>query len=1157
MNDLSPVAIATARQGQATNPASSVWVSASAGSGKTRVLIERVLALMLTGTAPQRILCLTFTNAAAAEMANRVAETLSAWVTLSDGDLADELTRLLRRDIEEDDIKTARQLFARVLETPGGMKIQTIHAFCQSVLRRFPLEAGLAPHFDLMTDEDTAEMLYDARESVIAHADHGHDPVLAEALGVVVARVHETNFEALMKAITSARAKIARLIARHGSVDNAVLALRALLGIGADDTPESVVEAACGDDALVGDALIDAVKALSTGSKGDQDRAAAIAGWLERDKGVRTASFDAYASIYLTQTGTVRKTLATKKVAESAPGVLEALTDEAQRVQNVVNRMHAAHTAVETHALLTLGHAFLETYETHKRAHARLDFDDLIEHTRALLRRPGVSAWVLFKLDGGLDHLLIDEAQDTSPDQWDVVQALTEEFFAGEGRHEALAETERTVFAVGDRKQSIYSFQGADPEGFDRMRRYFEDRVTEADRHWGDIQLDVSFRSTDAVLRAVDAVFKEDPARTGVVLEDDTLTHLVAREGRAGCVELWPPVDPEETDDPAPWKPPVERLRGESPEARLAQVMANRIARMCAGEILESENRPIHPGDILILVRRRTGFVEDLVRALKNLDIGVAGVDRMVLIDQIAVMDLVALGRFLLLPQDDMTLATVLKSPLVGLSEDELFELAHDRGQRTLWTALSAHAGANSAFGSAHKMLEDLLDKTDFLGPFALYAHVLTGLDGRRKLLSRLGMDADDPIDEFLAQTLEYERRHAPSLEGFLHWLEHGALEVKRDLEQATRDAVRIMTVHGAKGLQAPIVFLPDTLQTPKQLDPVYWTESQAGAPLMIWPGSAGAQDETTRQIKEDMAAAQAREYRRLLYVAMTRAEDRLYVCGWNTNVRAPQDCWYNMIERALTPIAEDVIEPVLAEAGIGDGVAWRLCTDQTAPTDEKHAPEDEIPVIEAVPPFAYEAAPHNPTPPQPLAPSKPATDDPPVRSPLSDDGANRFQRGLLIHRLLQSLPDLPENARRAAADAYLARPSWNLSPEEAAAIADETLAVLESKEFVDLFGPGSQAEVPLTGLIGGQVLSGQVDRLAVTDTAVKVIDYKTNRPPPQDAANVAPAYVFQMAAYRAALRQIYPDRDIHCVLLWTDGPFAMTVPDAMMDTTWREAGRD
>ncbi len=1154
MNDLSPIEIATRLQGRAANPESSVWVSASAGSGKTRVLIERVLALMLTGTAPQRILCLTFTKAAAAEMANRIAEKLSGWVTAADADVIDDLKRLLHRDPGRDDIKVARQLFARVLETPGGMKIQTIHAFCQSVLRRFPLEAGLAPHFDLMTDEDAAEVLDSAREAVIAHANTGDDPALAAALSRVVARVHETMFEDLMKAITFDRAKITRLLDHHGGLAGTASAVRALLGVGQCDTPESITCDACASGTFDEMDLVRAALALSAGSKTDVERSVIVGAWLEANLAKRIDIFPHYLSAFLTKGGDIRKSHATKRVIEAHPGTDQILAAEASRLHGVLNHIRAAQTALDTEALLTLGGAFLKTYEAHKISHARLDYDDLIERTRTLLRRPGVAAWVLFKLDGGLDHLLIDEAQDTSPDQWDVVQALTDEFFAGVGRHEDVSGAERTVFAVGDRKQSIYSFQGADPEGFDRMSAYFKDRVEQATRTWEPIQLDVSFRSTLSVLRAVDAVFAAAGAREGVVRDYETLTHLIARDGHAGLVELWPPVDPEEADDPAPWKPPVERMRGDSPQTRLARLMAQRIKQMCGGELLESKNRPIHPGDILVLVRRRSGFVDDLVRALKDAGIQVAGVDRMVLIDQMAVMDLVTLGRFLLLPQDDMTLATVLRSPLIGLSEDQLFALAHGRGDVPLWTALSERAGEESDFGRAQGVLEDLLGKTDFLGPFALYAHVLTARGGRVKLLSRLGMEADDPIDEFLGQAIEYERRHTPSLEGFLHWLEHGSLEIKRDLEQATRDAVRIMTVHGAKGLQAPIVFLPDTLQMPKQGDTLFWAEDTAGAPVVIWPALSDDQDDVTRAVKDNLAAARAREYKRLLYVAMTRAEDRLYVCGWNTRNKAPQECWYNLVADALKPIADEIEEALFKD--IGGGTLWRATNAQTAVPDTEQKPEDETIAIDAFPDWLRVAVPPDPLPPQPLAPSKPAEAEPPVNSPLSTETSNRFRRGLLIHRLLQSLPDLPVEKRRAAATIYLSRPAWGLSDDAVTDIANETLAVLDAPEFAAVFGPGSKAEVPLTGLIGGQVLSGQVDRLAVTDEDVLIIDYKTNRPPPTDVAGIAPAYVFQMAAYRAALREIYPDRAVRCVLLWTDGPFVMTVPDEMMDKAWQESGR-
>ena len=992
-----------------------------------------------------------------------------------------------------------------------------------------------------------------AEDAVIARAHHGGDEQLAEAFSVIVERVHEYRFPELLAQVTAVRDKLERFLTTHGGVEDASEAVRTTLGVSASETPESVLNEACTVSTVDENELTAAAEALSAGSRTDQERGGVITEWLANNLDQRYETFDAYTLVYLTAAGTVRAKLATKAVIDSHPGVFETLTVEADRVLKVLEHRRAVEVATATHALLVLSNAFLDEYATRKAAFARLDYDDLIQQTRALLNMPGVAEWVLFKLDGGLDHILIDEAQDTSPDQWAVVQALTEEFFAGAGRHEDRTDDLRTVFAVGDRKQSIYSFQGAAPEGFDTMRSYFQERVTQAARKWTTVDLDVSFRSTPTVLRAVDAVFAGEGVKAGVVVDDDVLTHLAARQGQAGLVELWPPIDPDDAGEPVPWKPPVERVSGVSAQTRLARVIAKRIAKMCADERLESKNRVIAPGDIMVLVRRRTGFVDDLVRALKELKIPVAGVDRMVLIEQMAVMDLVAFGRFLLLPQDDLTLATVLKSPLIGLTEDELFELAHDRGERTVWSTLQDHAGADSVFGQAHDVLTDMLDQTDYRTPFALYAHLLTGYDGRRKLLGRLGMDADDPIDEFLAQALEYERLHTPSLEGFLHWLEHGRLEVKRDLEQASRNAVRVMTVHGAKGLQAPIVFLPDTLQTPGQSDPLLWSTDNNGRPLMLWAPRAADRDPMTAAVKGKADADRDREYRRLLYVAMTRAEDRLYICGWNTARTAPAQCWYNMINEALEPIAKPVAEPLLEGLSADENTVLRLAETQTANIEHRSPPEDEVPVIDTVPGFAETLAPREPAPPKPLAPSRPQLEDPPVVSPVMADGANRFQRGLLIHRLLQSLPDVPAERRAAAAESFLSRPSLGSARTDIESLTEEALAVLNDETFAPLFGPGSKAEVPLTGLIDGHALSGQVDRLVVTDTEVLVVDYKTNRPPPQDVESVSPAYLFQMASYRAALRKIYPNHIVRCVLLWTSGPFLMELPDDAMDSAWHK----
>jgi ATP-dependent helicase/nuclease subunit A len=1154
------IQIAKRAQRQAFDPRISAWVSASAGSGKTTVLTNRVLALMLAGALPQRILCLTFTKAAASEMANRISDLLARWVTLEESELADQVAPLLGREPNADDFKRARRLFARVLDAPGGMRIETIHAFCQSLLRRFPIEAGISPQFELMDERAAAEALAEARDHVIVAADPERDPALARAMAYLTGRLHETRFPELIAAIAQQRAKLERLFEAHGGLDatslqRVVKAMRRVLNLDPDITREDVLSAACGNSAFDEAGLKRAMACLSMGSSADQTRGMCIGTWLAQTQG-RETSFDEYLAAYLTQDGTVRKTLITKAACAKDPDVVAILSAEAARLEAVKETLSRLQTADATEALLCVAERILQMYRNYKRAQSLLDYDDLIQATRALLETPDIARWVLYKLDGGLDHVLIDEAQDTNPDQWAIVTALTDEFFAGEGRFEDKAgpnSLERSVFAVGDRKQSIYSFQGADLTGFDRQRETYARKAGDANRRFDDVKMNVSFRTTTSVLKAVDAVFMHQAARPGVAVGDENISHIAHRVGMAGRVEVWPPVVPQQADEPPPWKPPVERTQGDSPQNRLAGLIARRIKKMVAdGEPLPARARPIRAGDIMVLVRRRTSFVDELVRQLKALDVPVAGVDRMVLPQQLAVMDLIALGEFLLLPSDDLTLATVLKSPLLGITEEQLFDLAYPR-KRSLWEALTEHAGANTAFGRAHAILADLLARTDYLTPFALFSHIVVAHQGRQKALGRLGFDADDSIDEFLNLALAYEKNHAPSLQSFLHWVVQGDIEIKRDLEQAGGNAVRIMTVHGSKGLQAPIVFMPDTMQTPTQRDALLWTSGDVAQ--MFWVPSAKEADTFTATLRDDAKAKTLDEYRRLLYVAMTRAEDHLYICGWETK-KAPGDGhWYGLIRDALDGLARSETSAFLAAEDVTLSADMLVLDNpQTAQpvTDREQATVGER---DTLPPWATTLPAPERDPPQPLAPSRAAAPEPPALSPLVDDGRYRFQRGLLIHRLLQTLPSVPPAQREAAAKRYVSRPTWNLNADQQQTIVTETLKVLDTPTFAPLFGAGSLAEVPVVGLVGRHAVSGQVDRLAVTDTDVWIIDYKTNRPPPREVDNVDAAYIFQMAVYRSVLRRIYPNHNIRCVLLWTDGAYTMEVPTALMDNALASVG--
>jgi ATP-dependent helicase/nuclease subunit A len=832
---LDPIVDAERVQRSAADPAACVWLAASAGTGKTKALTDRVLSLLLAGTEPSRILCLTFTRAAAAEMANRIGELLSKWALADDRALTDELAKLTGKTPSAAQRTKARRLFAEVLDAPGGLRIATIHAFCEAILKRFPVEAGLAPHFEVIDERTARELLEKARDEVLSRARSDRsdtdDAALSAALVSIAERANEEQFADLMMALARDHGRLAALLAQLGGVEGLTEKLAEALGLEPGEDEVAILRAACAEGAFDQLGLTHACKELAKGAATDQGRARQIVAFLEAAVERRQEAFDLYTSAFLTQDGNIRARLATNSVMKKLGSQADVLAGEADRILAVIGRVKAARLLSGTRAALTLGAALLESYVALKDARAALDYDDLILKTRALLARAGVAPWVLFKLDG-LDHILIDEAQDISADQWAVIAALAEEFFAGEGARDRT----RTVFAVGDAKQSIYSFQRADPEAFAAMREHFRTRAEAARIPWRDLALDVSFRSVAPILQAVDTVFSLAPASDGVKEADRPIRHRTARVKQGGRVELWSLASAPKQDPAEPWQPPLSPVASQSASSMLAAKIAQTIRNwLASGEMLASRARPIRPSDIMILVRQRTGFMEQLVNALKVREVPVAGVDRMVLTDQLVVQDLMALARFVLLPEDDLNLAALLKSPLVGFNEDQVFKAAYAR-RGTLWSSLRAMAATDADVARVRHLLSAWLARADFLRPFDLFARVLYQEGGRARLLDRLGPEADDPLDEFLSLALAYERAAVPSLQDFVAWIEAGQAEIKRDLERPVRDEVRVMTVHGAKGLQAPIVFLPDTTQVPGDRERLTWIEAKGAESALRLP---------------------------------------------------------------------------------------------------------------------------------------------------------------------------------------------------------------------------------------------------------------------------------------------------------------------------------
>jgi ATP-dependent helicase/nuclease subunit A len=1155
---LSPRAEAELRQARASDPLVSAWVGASAGSGKTKVLTDRVLRLLLRqDQPPNRILCLTFTKAAAAEMSTRLARELGRWAVASPEVLRARLTTLMGRTPERMEELRARRLFAQVLELPGGMRISTIHSFCQSLLRAFPLEAGLAPQFGVVEDSDAATLLAEAREAVLA-APAGQEKALAALAGLVP----PDAFARLVAALVDDRDRLLAALRAHGGHAaglGAALA-RALQVEEAEE--DALIARAC---AGVDDQLLVAARLLGASKNGnDQARGARLVELLTLDAAARAARWAEWCEVFLTKEGEPRARLCTKDVGARHQEAQEILAREAARLAALEGSRRACRLLAATTALIGLGAPVLQGYEARKTSRGLLDYSDLILRAQKVLRDPG-SAWVLFKMDGGLDHVLLDEAQDSNASQWQIAQALTEEFFSGQGVREDAPARPRTIFAVGDVKQSIYGFQGADAAGFATWRDAFAERCAGMGSALEVVQLNVSFRSTAPVLALVDAVFADGPARAGVVEEGVRLEHRPDRLGHAGTVELWPMLEGTTAEPPPPWEVP-DRPAGAAAgaEALLAESVAARIADwLSRGEMLPARGRPMRAGDILILVRRRTALVRRLVRALKERGVPVGGVDRLALVQQIAVQDLLALADVLLLPEDDLQLAAVLKSPLVGLDEDQLFDLAHGRPGR-LWAQLARHRGAESELGRAADWLGSLMARADHVTPHALFAEVLGEHRGRAKLLARLGPDAADPVDEFLNAALTFERRHPPSLQGFCQWLRAGAAEVKREAESGA-DAVRIMTVHGAKGLQAPVVILPDTVAQGRDKAELRWLERGEAvlpAPLPVWAPNKDFHAPAFSELLERERRARAEEEHRLLYVALTRAEDRLLVCGWQKQrpkkADWPAGSWYDLIARGFERLegAAEVpfdVEEFGAPAGAGFATrtAWRLdCAQSVAPQPDRAAAEAAAAAAQPLPAFATTPAPPEAEP-DALAPSHlPGEEETPAAAPhgAADPLGRRFRRGRLVHALLQHLPEHDPAERARAARAFLARPGHGLSEAEQAETLTEVLELLRSTEVAIAFGPGSLAEAPLAGMVGGRLISGQVDRLVVTPSRVLVLDYKTSRPPPASPEAVPALYLRQMAAYRTVLRQAFPGRAVDCALVWTYGARLMPLPGDLLD---------
>ena len=1129
----------------AVQPDRTVWLSASAGTGKTQVLSARVLRLLLQdGVSPDQILCLTFTKAGAAEMATRVNDVLARWVRLPEIELARELGDI-GASMGQQTIARARSLFAAVLDCPGGgLRIETIHAFSQWLLGAFPAEAGLVPGTRAMEDRDRDLLLREVLAELLINAQELGDAALFAALEDLSLRMGEDAVPAFLLRCASAH----DLWDGPGAWQPPLRPrINRLLGLDAEEDGAGLAD-------LVRDSMFD-VRAVEACMEANRrwraptglDAAAVMQGWLEAAPAARIAGLDGFAEVFLTKAGQPRSATNLAKHEPNYADYQLCVIGDLQRVQEM---RALVDLAARLEPALTLGRRFALAWAEAKAREGFIDFDDQIRAAAELLTKRAPAEWIRYKLDRRFDHILVDEAQDTNAAQWRIVlDGLVGDFFSGEGQG---GDRLRTLFVVGDYKQAIFGFQGTSPENFaaarERVRRELDalaGATADPAKALLPLGLGRSYRTAASVLAFVDrAIAAIGPERFG--LPEAPEPHQ-GDEGRPGMVTLWRTVGGAADEDED--SPPDEGDDGgESWLSRPDRVMADQIAQQVRQWL--DDGFPLHkggprratPGDIMVLVRSRKALAGLIVARLHARGVPVAGVDRLRLGAPLAVKDLIAALRFCAQPLDDLNLAALLVSPLIGWSQEMLLEHGYRAKGVRLWDHLRAQEGPATFPTMEH--LRGALGRADFGTPAQLLHWLLVGpWQGRRKLVARLGAEANDPVNELINAASAYASTQTPSLVGFLQWFDAGDGELKREAGQKA-DLVRVMTVHGSKGLEAPIVILADAAADPdaSRLRDLALEEAvlEERRRVPLPPLNKAEKVGPVREAAERAAEAEREEHWRLLYVAMTRAEEALFIGGalGSRAKEPPVESWYAQ----LAPLFGD------PDGGWREDPIW-------GGSRQLGGLGPLAPAIAAVPPPAEPDAqlpawlaaplPAEPRPPRPLAPSGLGeagdASDPP--SPPGPAARLAARRGTLLHKLIERLPELPPEVRPEAARKWLARMAAEFDEDARQAMADAAMRVLAEPAWQEVFGPGSLAEVPIAAVVGERVVSGTLDRLLLAETRVRVVDFKTDRRPPQSIAEVPLASLRQMAAYVAALEVIYPARRIEAALLYTHTPQLIVIP--------------
>lgn len=1110
-------------QMEAAYPCDNVWLSASAGTGKTQVLTARVLRLLLEeGVNPENLLCITFTKAGAAEMAERINNRLASWVQLDDKSIFRDL-EAIGADAGPEARQRASRLFAKVLDAPGGgLQIMTIHSLCQSLLGSFPEEAGLIPGFKPTEGREQQELYREALADMIVAAENSGDGTLTANLQSMSIAMGEDAALKFLIRCASQPGVMADIPDDMGAVQHA----RRVVGLGFEGDVAAMLEQECLDGVIAKQSMIALAEmnekwATATGTK----RAVSIRAWLAMTAADRAANFMDLHSVWSTKTGTFA---AVVPKDDSYIGTADELF---QWSTKLLCQITLADYADRLAKALLAGKAFSARYADAKSVRGLVDFDDMIRRTAALLNTSGMADWVRYKLDRQIDHILVDESQDTNAAQWEIIKALSDDFFSGSS---AKGDKIRTLFSVGDFKQAIFGFQGTDPAQYEAAGKTFADSIAATGNELQRLSLSRNYRSTQPVIKFVNAVVANaSPERFGI--SSDIPDHE-SKLSNAGMIELFAPVSIADQGSSE-----GDSAEDESWLTKEKIVLAHRVAayvRRLIDEkpILASTGKPLEAGDIMILLRSRSDLASTLVGRLYAAGVAVAGMDRLRLLEPIGVQDMLAAVRFVLQPGDDLSLACLLVSPLFGWSQDDLLKYGYRKPGVGLWQ----HLRSQDAISSDMSHLRTMLASADFTTAFQFFETILSGpLDGRKKITARLGAESLVPIEELLNAALQFHQNHGGGLQAFLAWFESSNDEIKREGVSGNNE-VRVMTVHGSKGLQAPVVILADITSDPTK-------KPHGSSELLFDDGNRlpllniKKHEKIGRleEAKELQDAREMAEHARLLYVAITRAQERLVMVGARKKEPSTDSSWYPLLQAGMQALGCEW----------QDEQPWGRVMRYTGPEKPElsKSGKDAVPFIFEgdLPQWLLNDAPEESRPPRPLVPSQLGDDDY-GDAPPSAAMQLAAQKGKLIHAVFERLPSGDTDEALAQASAWLARNN-RAQQINNVEILGHIRRVITNTDFADFFGSNARAEVPLAAVVGEAVITGRVDRLVIEPGKVRVLDFKTGRNVPPNASGLPAAYLRQMAHYVAALEMIFPGSQVEASLLFTHDATLMPLPEQIL----------